>query len=103
MSYDIWLETTADNVEVYSCNYTSNSAQAWRHAGADLATFDGQSAKQCAPVLERAVQRMLDDPDTYRAMDAPNKWGTYKTLVPFLTKLFEAMQENPAATVRVSH
>lgn len=105
MSYNIYLEIDTGighMVEVYDWNCTSNVSVMWRTAGADLAEFDGKLAFDCAPTLADAVRRMEDDPDTYRAMDPPNGWGSYDTLLPRLKELAFQMIIHPDAIVRVS-
>lgn len=69
MSYDLWLETPPGKRTCEHCgstiegedvgdldwNYTSNCAWMWREAGADLASFDGDPAGECAPLLKAAI------------------------------------------------
>jgi hypothetical protein len=106
MSYDIWLTIDTggpEPVEVgESWNYTSNSGPAWRAAGADLADFDGKLAVDCARILDAAIETMRTEPARFKALDAPNGWGTYDTLVPALEKLRNTMRRHPKATVVVS-
>lgn len=104
MSYDLWLEIDTGSgyrARVYEWTFTSSASPMWRHAGADLAGFDGKTAAECTPILDAAVRRMLADPGTYRSMDAPNGWGTYDQLMPHLAELLRAMQTHPATTVGV--
>lgn len=85
-----------------SWNYTSNMAPAWCIAGADLAKFDGERAKRCAPILRDAIVDMQRRPEFYTLYNPKNGWGSMKTLVPALQKLLSAMEEHPEAMVRVS-
>lgn len=104
MSYDIslWIDTGAGNrATVYTWNFTSNCAKMWRHAGANLADFDGKPAGECGPILDAAIARMLADPDIYRAMDNASGWGTYDQLLPRLSALRDEMGHHPATTVEV--
>jgi hypothetical protein len=101
MSYDIWLEDES-GTEVADWNYTSNCWQMWRAAGADLAEFHGKPAGECARTLVAGISNLLADPAKYRAMNPPNRWGSYDSLVPALVDLFFLMLAHSAATVRVS-
>lgn len=104
MSYDIWLEIdtgAGHKARIFDWNFTSNVARMWRHAGADLAEFDGKRAGDCADILAAAVERMAADPETYREMDSPNGWGTYDQLLPALRELLEAMRTHPNTAVGV--
>lgn len=106
MSYDIWLTIDTGGpspAEVgRSWNFTSNCVPMWRAAGADLAEFAGKTAGQCIPTLADAIAQMTRDPATYKAMDAPNGWGTYDTLMPALGRLLDDFKSHPLATVHVS-
>lgn len=105
MSYDVYLQVDLGGPELCSVgeswNYTSNCGPMWRAAGADLAEFSGKSAGECIPVLEAAIDEMRANPSKYRAMDPPNGWGGYDTLVPSLEGLLEIFRYAPKATVHV--
>lgn len=105
MSYDIWLEMDTGGPEparvTEAWNYTSNCGQMWRTAGADLADFHGKTAADCLPVLDAAIAELQAHPDTYEAMNPPNGWGSYDTLVPQLEVLAQEFRYHPKATVRV--
>lgn len=83
-------------------NFTSNSAPVWCAAGADLASFHGKPAGECAASVIAALAELQRDPDKYRAMDSPNGWGTYSDLLPALTRLLAHLLEWPEAIVEVS-
>jgi hypothetical protein len=118
MSYDITLETPTTTGPCTRCdgtgtmqtegdeltwwNYTSNCAGMWRAAGADLAEFEGKAAAECTPALAAAVKAMETDPERFRAMNPPNKWGDADDLIEELRKLLRDFQEYPDAIVRVS-
>lgn len=107
MSYDIWLaiDTGGEELTALDCldwNYTSNCAPMWRAAGADLAEFDGNIAKDCLPYLEKAIAELKASPGKYEAMNPPNGWGSYETLIPALERLAHGFRVHPKATVVVS-
>ncbi len=107
MSYDVylsenWCEHCQRGDEVLSWNYTSNMSAAWREAGADIAEFHHKRAKDCAPLLGAAIDDMLARPEHYAPFNAPNGWGSMRTLVPALQRLLAAMEEHPDAVLRVS-
>lgn len=107
MSYDIWLEIDTGGPEPAvvgsdSWNYTSNCAEMWREAGANLADFHGQPAVECIPTLRTAIQTMEADPARFEAMNPENGWGSYATLVPRLRVLLEEFEAHPRAIVTVS-
>lgn len=107
MSYNIHLEADLGGPEPVIVgnlywDYTSNGAPMWRAAGADLALFDQRPAAECAPVLAIAIGRMELDPESFRTLEPPSKWGSFDTLLPKLRELLEAFNAAPDAIVRVS-
>lgn len=106
MSYDIWLEVNTGGPEPAQVgedwNYTRNCGPMWRAAGVDLAEFDGKLADECLPVLRRAIDELRANEAKYVAMNPPNGWGSYDTLVPALERLAETFTRHPLAHVRVS-
>jgi len=105
MSYDIWLKADLGGSESATVwdgwNYTSNCGPMWRAAGADLAEFHGKYAGDCAPILRAAIERLESEPATFRAMNPPNGWGSYETLLPALVRLADAFDAAPKAIVEV--
>ena len=106
VSYDISLEIDTGGPEPAQVGgdwgYTSNCGPMWREAGANLAEFHGKTARECAPTLSAAIQRMRAEPETFIAMNPQNGWGSYESLVPALDDLLDLFQRHPLATVRVS-
>lgn len=46
--------------------------------------LDGMTGAQGAAFLTRIITALEADPDRYRAMDPPNGWGSYDSLLPVL-------------------
>lgn len=105
MSYSISMRIDAGGPEPISLDllwdYTSNCSPMWCEAGADLADFHEQPAGECAQKLRAAIESMERDPVKYRAMNPPNGWGSYETLIPKLRELLAAFERAPKAIVRV--
>lgn len=105
MSYDMYLAVDTGGPEpAYvgnDWNCTSNLALMWRAAGADLASFEGRTAGECAPILRTAVERLLAEPDRFRTMNPPSGWGTYEGLVTSLEELLADYGRHPRAVVEV--
>lgn len=84
-------------------NYTSNMAPAWREAGLDLAEFDGKTCRELASAIDRALGVMVSHRDEYAArFDAPNGWGSMKSLLHALLDLHLECSFCPEAVVEVS-
>lgn len=58
-------------------------------------------AAQLVEPLYQAIIRMKVDPESYRALNAVNGWGTYEQFLPWLEHLYSACMANPDATVSV--
>lgn len=105
VSYDIDLVIDTGGPEPHSIdicwNYTSNCAPMWRAAGVDLAEFDGQPVKHCIEPLLSGINAMRRDPARFRAMNPPNGWGDYDTLLQALMALLRHFRAHPKATVEV--
>ena len=105
MSYDIWLEIDTGGSErarvTDGWNYTSNCGPMWRAAGADLAEFHNKPAGECLPVLRNALDVLRMEPTKFRAMNPPNGWGSYETLIEALEELAQQFASHPKSIVQV--
>lgn len=89
-------------VEVYEVgNHTSNTSRMWGHAGCWLGDLDGQRAGDWVDCLEAAVQNMRANPDTYRAMNPENGWGSYESALDYMQRVLDACRAYPDARVGV--
>jgi len=109
VSYDVDLTIESKTIggdvvetDVFWRNHTSNTSRMWREAGADLGEFHGKKAGDLTEALYDAIQEMLDDPAKYRAMEAPNGWGSYESTLGFLTAILYACCRYPDAVMGVS-
>jgi len=103
VSLDIWL-TAQRSVEVFDANFTHNVTPMWRKAGVYEALYEsaGLTAGDVLPALRAGLADMLANPAEYMALDAPNKWGTYKDAMPWLAALVVAFEANPDGEIGVS-
>lgn len=107
MSIDIDLIDPATGNSLHWQNITHNLGRMAREAGIYLALWHPQdagvrSAADLAEKLAPAVELMRNDPDRFRAHNAPNGWGTYDGFVPWLERLLEACRKDGAALIAVS-
>lgn len=107
MSWDIWLITELDGHEIQidrSFNYTHNCNGMIREAGLQVWPYevDGWKAGDLARQLDTAIAQLEREPKRYRAMDPPNGWGSYDTLLPRLREVRDQCRTYPSATVRMS-
>lgn len=90
MSYEVTIYYGDTGAALWSRNITSNVAPMWRHAGCDLAEFDGSTADELEPVVSTAIDRMVACESTFRAMNPSNGWGSYEGCLSFLRNLHDA-------------
>lgn len=106
MSLDVYL-TAVRPTEVYSANITHNLGAMAKEAGIykHLWRPDEIGVTKAAQLIEplRAGLALLQsDEARFRPFDAPNGWGRYEHLVPFVAEYLAACEANPDADVHVS-
>lgn len=106
MSYDIRLEIDTGGEEMARVTETRsptyNLSEMFEAAlGQPISSLRGMSASKCAPIVRRAVERMKERPDVYRAYNPPNGWGSYEGAVESLSWLLEQCEAHPKATVHI--
>ena len=108
MSLDIGLQIEVDTggaaphtVELFETNITHNLWSMWLKAGVYDALYmsEGMKASEVLPVLQAGYDRMLADPPTYEALNAPNGWGTYEQAMPWLKRLIDGFSQHPKGKV----
>ena len=107
MSWDVWLTTEIDGheIEVWSGpNYTHNCNGMIRDAGLPEWPYrvDGWEGQVLYEHLTDCISNLLADPKKYRAMNPPNGWGDYDSLVRVLQEVRDHCQKFPSSIVRMS-
>ncbi|MFD8577363.1 hypothetical protein ACFV1H_18770 [Streptomyces virginiae] len=112
MSYDISLYLSVDTggpepLEVCVAsigNYTVNVARMWTDAlGHSLGDLKDANAGDSLPALTAAVDRLIANPEHYRAMEPANGWGDYDGALAYLRALRDACLVHPKADIRIWH
>jgi len=106
MSLDLYLEVVQP-VAVFDRNITHNLVPMAKEAGVYRALWrpdeEGyEKASQLIPVLKAGLARLEAEPERFRALNPPNRWGSYEGLVAFVRATLAACEEYPEAAVRVS-
>ncbi len=97
----------AENVEVYWANITHNLNKMAEAAGIYYAMWRPEeigavTAKDITQLLENGLADLKARPDHFAQFNAPNDWGLYEHLVPFVEKYLEACKDYPEAIISVS-
>jgi len=97
----------ADRAEVFSANITHNLTHMADKAGLlevvwEPASLGYTRAAQLIAGLESGLQRLKSDRRYFEQFNAPNGWGLYEHLVPWLEKYLEACRAHPTARVETN-
>lgn len=106
MSLDISL-IQVQPTEVFSRNITHNLGKMAKAAGIYMHLWRPDElglakAHELIQPLEAGLAELVNNPEKYKAYDAPNGWGTYEHFIPFVREVLEACKEYPDATIEVS-
>lgn len=64
--------------------------------------FDEPRARDIVEALRQGLEKLQADPEHFTTLEPANKWGTYRTFVPWLQRYIAACLEHPDALVMVS-
>lgn len=107
MSYDI----TVSYGECAACGHapssfewdpTYNLAPMWAEAGLRMRDLNGKTAAEAALVVRAALILLAADPERFRALDPPNGWGSYDTMLPHMRDFLAALERDAHAKVAVT-
>jgi hypothetical protein len=103
MSLDFVLKKTQPTV-VFDANITHNLTRMADAAGIYWCLWRPDEigitkAHQMIPLLTEGLQKLIEDPETFRQYDAANGWGKYENFVPFVKRVLTGCIEHPDADV----
>ena len=64
--------------------------------------LDGMNCKEALPIINNAIQDMLNNADEYRKLNPKNGWGSYEGLLKTLQEMRNCCESNPDGTINVS-
>lgn len=106
MSWDVWgeIDTGGESpahVTDYF-NYTHNTNRMLRAVGIDWDHLRGKPLAAVCEVMTLGINRLKQQPETFRAWNPPNGWGDYDSLIEVLTRIVTAFERHPKAVLGVS-
>lgn len=106
MSYDVDMvsaDLDGHRVVVYESNITYNLRPMMVAAGLEGGpkALHGKTGREVSDLLYAVWSELRRDPVTYSKLDAPNGWGLYKHLVPWIKAWYLASRTYPSAIVKV--
>lgn len=91
-------------VDVYEDNITYNLAPMYYKCidiNGGLKALNGMKCKDAVPVLNRAIDDLIENKEEYEKLNPKNGWGSYEGLLKSLKSLRIACLENPSGKVEV--
>lgn len=91
-------------VDVYEDNITYNLAPMYYKCidiDGGLKALNGMKCKDAVPVLNRAIDDLIENKEEYEKLNPKNGWGSYEGLLKSLKSLRIACLENPSGKVEV--
>lgn len=103
MSLDVSVKARR-TVEVYEDNITYNLAPMYYKCidiNGGLKALNGMKCKNAVPVLNRAIDDLIENKEEYEKLNPENGWGSCEGLLKSLKNLRIACLENPSGKVEV--
>lgn len=91
-------------VDVYEDNITYNLAPMYYKCidiDGGLKALNGMKCKNAVPVLNRAIDDLIENKEEYEKLNPKNGWGSYEGLLKSLKSLRIACLENPNGKVEI--
>ena len=106
MSLDVSLYEIK-KVEVFEANITHNLAKMADAAGIYKACWrpeeiNAKKAKEIIPYLELGIKKMEEDPEFFRGLEPPNKWGIYEQFLLWVRQYLKDCRKFPESEIGIS-
>lgn len=102
MSWDVGVKAKRE-VEIFECNITYNlSDMYYKCIDGGLKALDEMSCDKSIPILNKAINDLIDNEEEYKKLNPPNGWGTYSGLLEALKELRDCCENNPDGIIEVS-
>lgn len=101
MSLDIGVKAKRE-VQIYDSNITYNLADIYyKCIDGGFKSLKEKTCKQALPILNKAIENMIENEKEYRKLEPSNGWGTYEGLLEELRELRACCEENPDGIIEV--
>lgn len=102
MSLDIGVKAKRE-VAIYDSNITYNLADIYyKCIDGGFNALNEITCKEALPILNKAIENMLENEKEYRKLEPCNGWGTYDGLLEELRELRTCCEDNPDGIIEVS-
>lgn len=87
-------------------NYTWNVGRMYTEAmGCSISDFKNMPCSKAILILQVGIKDMEKNPEKYKELNPPNKWGNYEYALQYLKDILHACQiykENPDCIIQVN-
>ena len=104
MSLDVSISAKREMI-IYDTNITYNLADMYYKCidkDKGLKKLDGMNCKEALPIINNAIQDMLNNADEYRKLNPKNGWGSYEGLLSRLQEMRNCCENNPDGIIDIS-
>lgn len=101
MSLDIGIRATRE-VEIFDRNITYNlSKMYYKCIDGGFNALNGMSCKDALPILNKAINDLIDNQEEYEKLNPENGWGSYDGLLEVLKDMRNCCEENKDGIIEV--
>ena len=104
MSWDIHIKAIRP-VTIFEANITYNLSDMYykcvdKEKGLKL--FDNMSCKEALPILQKAIEDLIDNKEEYEKLNPKNGWGSYGHLLGTFLDMRKCCTDNPDGIIELS-
>ena len=104
MSWDINIKVIRP-VSIFEANITYNLSDMYykcldKESG--LKIFDGMNCKEALPILQKAIEDLIDNKKEYKKLNPENGWGSYEYLLGTFLDMRKCCIDNPDGIIELS-
>ena len=104
MSLDVSISAKREMI-IYDTNITYNLADMYykcidKEKG--FKKLNGMNCKEALPIINNAIQDMLNNADEYRKLNPKNGWGSYEGLLSNLQEMRNCCENNLDGIIDIS-
>ena len=104
MSWDINIKAKRE-VSILETNITYNLSDMYykcvdKEKG--LKIFDNMSCKEALPILQKAIEDLIDNKEGYQKLNPENGWGSYEGVLGTFLDMRKCCVDNPDGIIELS-
>ena len=104
MSWDINIKAKR-KVTIYETNITYNLSDMYYKCldkKQGLKIFNNMTCKEALPLLQKAIEDLIDNKEEYEKLNLKNGWGSYEHLLGTFLDMRKCCIDNPDGVIELS-